>query len=102
MPAGKPHWPHEKHTTSNEQLTFLTLFRWAFSGLLTDGGRAKRPSHPKIWHIYPAVMKLGAVIPYLKKIQKIFESRDSQLEFCSHQYFFTGNQQILLYQDIQI
>ena len=57
---------------------------------------------PKICHTYPTMMKLGTVIPYLKKIQKIYESRDTPLEFCWHQHFFTGNQQILLYQEIQI
>ena len=43
-----------------------------------------------------------AVIPYPKEIQKIYESRDTPLAFCWHQHFFTGNQQILLYQEIQI
>ena len=57
---------------------------------------------PKICHTYPAMMKLGIVIPYLKKIQKIYESRDNPTEICLHQYFFTGNQQILLYQEIEI
>ena len=32
---------------------------------------------PKICHTYPTMMKLGTVIPYLKKIQKIYESRDT-------------------------
>ena len=44
-------------------------------------------------------MKLGTVIPYLKKIKKIFELRDTPLEFC---IFFNKNQQILLYQQMQI
>ena len=35
-----------------------------------------------ICHTYPAVVKLGTVIPYLKKIQKIDKSRDTHLEFC--------------------
>ena len=39
---------------------------------------------------------------YLKKMPKIYESRDVPLEFWLHQYFFTGNQQILLYQKVQI
>ena len=47
-------------------------------------------------------MKFGTVISYLKKIQKIYKSRDTLLEFCWHQYFFTGNQQVLLYQEIEI
>ena len=29
---------------------------------------------------YPTMMKLDTVIPYLKKIQKIFESRDTPLK----------------------
>ena len=47
-------------------------------------------------------MKLGKFIPYLKEIQKMYESRDTRPEFCWHQHFFTGNQQILLYQEIQM
>ena len=58
------------------------------------GGGAKGP---KICHRYPTMMKFGTVIPCLKKIQKIYESRDTHPEFCWHQHFFTGNQQILLY-----
>ena len=57
---------------------------------------------PKICHTYPAVMKLGTVIPYLKKIQKIFELRDTSHGSCWRQQFFTGNQQILLYQEIHV
>ena len=37
---------------------------------------------PKICHTYPAMIKLDTVIPNLKKIQKIYESRDTQPEFC--------------------
>ena len=39
------------------------------------------PSLPKICQTYPTMMKLGTVIPYLKKIRKIYESRDTPLEF---------------------
>ena len=35
-----------------------------------------------ICHTYPAMMKLGTVIPYLKNIQAIYESSDTQLQFC--------------------
>ena len=46
-------------------------------------GESKTPFPlPKIYHTYPATMKLGKVIPYLKMIQKIYESRDTSLEFC--------------------
>ena len=57
---------------------------------------------PKICHTHSTVMKLGTVIPYLKKIEKIYESRDAPLDFCLHQHFFTENQQILLYQEIGV
>ena len=85
-------------------------------GLFRDcsriGGRGggKKTPLPKICHTYPTMMKLGTVIPYLKKFQKLYESRDKPLEFCWHQHFlfcwhqhfFTRNLQILLYQEIQI
>ena len=58
---------------------------WIISGLLMDGG-AKIPPlpRPKICHTYPAMikLKLGLVIPYVQKIQKIYKSRDKPLEFC--------------------
>ena len=45
-------------------------------------GVAKRPPLPKICYTYPTMMKLGTVIPYPKKIEKIYESRDTPLDFC--------------------
>ena len=63
---------------------------------------AKRSPLPKICHTSPTMMKLSTVTPYLKKIQRIYESRDTPLEFCWHQQFFTGDQQILLHQEIQM
>ena len=53
---------------------------WVFSGLLTDMGGGGRQKAPKICHIYPTMMKLGSVIPYLKNIQQLYESRDTPLE----------------------
>ena len=44
-------------------------------------GGTKRPPLPKIFHTYPTMMKVGAVIPYLKKIQKICKSHDTPLDF---------------------
>ena len=53
------------------------------------GAAPKRPLlPPKICHTYPMMMKLGTVIPYLKKIQKIYKFRDTPFEFCWHQHFF--------------
>ena len=55
----------------------LTLFRMGFLGAARGwGGGAK------IRHIYPTMMKLGTVILYLRKIQKMYKSRDTFLEFC--------------------
>ena len=34
------------------------------------GGGAKKAPFSKIYHRYPAMMKLGTVIPYLKKFKK--------------------------------
>ena len=45
-------------------------------------GRVKSPSFPKICHTYPTMIKLGTFIPYLKKIQKIYKSCDTPIEFC--------------------
>ena len=44
-------------------------------------GRQESPL-PKICHTYPTMMKLGTVMPDLKKLQKLYESRDTPLEFC--------------------
>ena len=54
-------------------VSLLTLFRMGLFGLLTDGGCPKRPPLPKICRTCLAIMKLGTVIPYLKKIQKLYE-----------------------------
>ena len=59
-------------------------------GLLTDEGTKAPPPllHgrgegeiplPKICHTFPAMIKPGTVISYLKKIQKIYESRGTPL-----------------------
>ena len=32
-------------------------------------GEVKKAPHPKMYHTYPTLMKLGTVIPCLKKIQ---------------------------------
>ena len=66
--------------------------------------RSKKFSLPltKIFHTYPTMMKFGRAIFYLKKIQKTYESRETPLELCWHHWFFAENQQILIYQEIQI
>ena len=52
----------------------------AAQGLLA-GGSNKAPL-PEICDTYPTVMKPRTVIPYLQKIQKIYESRDTPSQFC--------------------
>ena len=66
------------------------------------GQGPKRSPLSKICHTYPTMMKLGTVITYLKKFQKLYESPAKPFEFSWHQHFVTGNKQILLYQEIQI
>ena len=46
------------------------------------------PPLPEIFRTYPTMMKLGTVLPYLRKTQKIYKSLDTSLEFCWHQHFF--------------
>ena len=58
--------------------TLLTLFRMGYFGAAHGWGGGL--SLISVTH--PTWMKLGTVIPYLKKIQKIYESRDTPLEFC--------------------
>ena len=88
--------------SSSHRKCSLILSKMGFFGTAHGWEGPKRPSLPKICHTYPTMMKLATVIPYLKKIQKIYESRDTPPEFRWHQQFFTGNQQILLYQEIHV
>ena len=73
-----------------------------FFGAAHGWGGGKKAPLSKICHKYPTMIKFGTIIPYLKKFQKIYESRDTTLEVWWHQEFFTGNQQILLYQEIHV
>ena len=50
----------------------------------------------KTSEIYPTMMKLGTVIPYLKKLRKL------TLGVLLTSAFFTRNQRVLLSEDIQI
>ena len=44
--------------------------------------RGKKVPLPKIPPTYLTMIKLGNVIHYLKKIQTIYKSHDTPLEFC--------------------
>ena len=70
------------HDFQNKNFTLNSIQ----DGLLGDCSRiggAKSPL-PKLYHTYPTMMKLGTVIPYLRKVQTIYESRDKPLEFCCY------------------
>ena len=63
----------------------LTLFRVGiFEAALgwRGGGSVKKAPLPKICHSYYTMMKLGTIIPYLKKIQKLYELCDALINFC--------------------
>ena len=62
-------------------LLVLTLLGMGFFGA-AHGWVVGAKSTPKICHTYPTMMKLGTVVPYPKKIKKVYESRDTPLEFC--------------------
>ena len=47
-----------------------------------EGVEKGYPPVPKICQTYPAITKLGRVLPYLNKIQKLHESRYTSLDFC--------------------
>ena len=58
------------------------LFRMGIFGAAHGWGVAKKPPLPNICDTYATMMKRATVIPYLKNIQKIYESRDTPSEFC--------------------
>ena len=62
-----------------------------------DGGWVGKATLLKVFRTYPRLIKLGTVIPYLKKTRKRYESRDIPLGFCWQHNLFTGNQKILPY-----
>ena len=69
---------------------FLTLFRMGIFGAAHGWGPERPlPPLPKICHTYPSMVKLGTVIPYLKKIQKIYKSCDISLSSTDISIFST-------------
>ena len=61
---------------------FWVCTRMFGGGGVGGGGEGQKCPIPKICHTDPTIMKQGAVKIYLKKIQKIYESRVTSLEFC--------------------
>ena len=60
---------------------FIPCSGWALLELLMDR-RAKKAALPKICYTYPVMTKLGTVIPYVKKTQKIYKWRDTLFKLC--------------------
>ena len=48
------------------------------------------------------MMELDTVIPYLKKIRKVYDSHDTPFQLYWDYHFSTKNQQTLLYEEIQM
>ena len=65
--------PRSQYTKILHVSGILTLFRMGFFGAAEEweGGQIPPPPLLKICHTYPAMMKIGTVISYPKKIQKI-------------------------------
>ena len=62
------------------------------------GVGAKTSPFPKICHLYPTMMKLATVIPYLKQKKISMTWHTSWVQLTSP--FFTRNEQNLLYQEM--
>ena len=84
---------HRKKDDNNENRTDNWYFFFPFKSIqyglfwgCSRMRRAKRSPLPKNCQIYPTMMKLDTVVPYLKKIQKIYKSRDTLNDFCWHQH----------------
>ena len=91
------------NTTSNSLTNIFSVNHIEDGSFQAAHGSGCKSAHlHKICHTYPTMIKLSMVIPYLTKVQHIYKSRGTHIKFCWHQYFFTKNQQLLLYQDIQI
>ena len=59
-----------------------------FWGDCSKMGDGKRPIHPKLCQPYPTTMKLGTVIPYIKKLHKTWKSCDKTFSVLLISAFF--------------
>ena len=72
-------------TLSISSIFYVLIFYFLFFNPIQDRLKSK------ICHTYSKMVKLGTIIPYLKKIQKIYNLHKTPLEFWWHQHFFTWN-----------
>ena len=68
-------WPTTFHT--HRKRDFNPIQDGLFWGCSWIGGGAFWPPLPKISHTYSTTIKLGTVIPYLRKIHKMYKLRDT-------------------------
>ena len=61
-----------------DTLSIIGLSSAAHGGV----GGLKHTPFPNIWNTYPTGIKISAVIPYLKKIQKKYKLRDKPPKLC--------------------
>ena len=68
------------------RINMLNLFGVALFRATIEWAGNKAPL-PEISQTFTTIVSLGAVIPYLKRIQGIYGSRNTSLGFCWHQHF---------------
>ena len=84
-------------------LVILTLFRMGFFGAAHGwGGGKKAPTSLKSVTHMLQWWNLAQLYLTQRRSKKYMNHVTHPLEFCWHQHFFTANQQILLYQEVQI
>ena len=69
-------------------INFKLIQGGCFCGCSRIGEGWKKYPVPKICHRYSTIIKLGTVIPYLEKMQKIYKSCDTASEFLLTLAFF--------------
>ena len=72
----------------------MSKFRYKWGAQKKKKKKKRKQMNPfQNMRTYPTMMKLGSfTLP--KEDPIIFESRDTTHEFCWHQHFFTGNQEV--------
>ena len=80
---------------------FRVLFDLIQDGFFRGCSRMGDPSRKFVTHILQW-WKLAQLYLTKSRSKRFFESRGTPFDFCWNQHFFTRNQQILLYQEIQI
>ena len=100
--------PHTKFTSSSTTTEFNPIqdgfFRGCWQrGMGRGGGGAKSTPPPCLKSLTHILQWWNlAVIPYVMKIQKLYESRETTLEFCWHQHFIPESANFAISRNIGI